>query len=645
MEGVRGVGERRRDVAAGLGLVEVGMQDELRSAPRREADRLGIAPTFVADGDAERQRTGLEHASPRARRVRAVFGGIHLRLVLKSDDRSVPIEDDRRDPQVAVDHALGADDRDEPGLCARRCEAGPCSFEKSRIRRQHDMRADPVSRYEALGKGDQAGAGRGGRGDGAFGESDRLFSGGRKSEVGQGDAESAHGSVEVIGHIHDAVERTLPFSCTILPAVGGTPATVDGFPEGWPLIADELVYDWNDGGWSARAVELNDESLRDGLQSPSVVDPAIEVKCQLVDAMSDAGIEALNIGFPASSERALSDAVALGRHVARAGSRMSCNAAARTKVEDIAAVARVSQACGIRIEVGAFVGASPLRQRAEGRTLDELWIRAEEAIAFARRENLPVMLVMEDTTRSPPDLVRSLYLRAIRSGATRLCLADTVGHATPGGVRRLVEFVRKEVIGGADIKLDWHGHRDRGLGVANALAAIEAGVDRVHATALGIGERVGNTELDLLVVNLHELGARRVDLRRLRAYVELAACAFGVPIPSGYPVFGADAFRTGSGVHAAAMEKALDKGRGVRDKLYSSVSAGELGLEQRVEVSYLSGRANVRAWLEAHGFDDTDEELCAALLDHAKKSRGLLAEDELREVVAGRRAARRRPRE
>ena len=183
---------------------------------------------------------------------------------------------------------------------------------------------------------------------------------------------------------------------------------------------------------------------------------------------------------------------------------------------------------------------------------------SEEAVTFAVRQGLPVMYVTEDTTRARPETLKALYGNAIRWGARRLCLADTTGHATPSGVRNLVRFVRDEIISpsGEDVKLDWHGHRDRGLGIANCLAAIEAGVDRVHATALGVGERVGNTEMDLLIVNLRLLGLYTHDVSRLPEYCRLAAEATGVPIPVNYPVVGADAFRTGTGVHAAAIVKA-----------------------------------------------------------------------------------------
>ena len=157
---------------------------------------------------------------------------------------------------------------------------------------------------------------------------------------------------------------------------------------------------------------------------------------------------------------------------------------------------------------------------------------------------MPVQFVTEDSTRSAPDVLRSLYGVAIRSGAMRVCIADTVGHSTPTGATRLVEFV-KGLVAEIDprVRIDWHGHRDRGLSVANALAAWGAGADRCHGTALGVGERSGNSPIELLLVNLQLLGWIDRDLTSLSRYAELASRALGVPIAHNAPIVGADAFK------------------------------------------------------------------------------------------------------
>ncbi len=401
----------------------------------------------------------------------------------------------------------------------------------------------------------------------------------------------------------------------------------------------ELIHDWNAGGafdWSAAQVDLNDETLRDGLQSPSAIDPPLEDKIRLLHLMADLGIVAADIGLPGAGPQVVATVRALAQEIARAKLAIAPNCAARTVVADVEPIVRISQEVGIAIEAATFIGSSPIRQFAEGWTLDRMLEVSEKAVTFAVREGLPVMFVTEDTTRARPETLRALYGNAIRWGARRICLADTVGHATPAGVGRLVRFVKEEIVApsGEEVKVDWHGHRDRGLGVVNCLAAIEAGADRVHATALGVGERVGNAEMDLLIVNLHLLGAHRHDVSKLREYCELAAEAIGVPLPPNYPVIGKDAFRTGTGVHAAAIIKAKHKGATwLADRVYSSVPAGTFGARQVIEISPVSGMSNVKYWLAEHGYDPDDDVLCDLLFSAAKQTDRVLSEDECRRLI------------
>ena len=402
----------------------------------------------------------------------------------------------------------------------------------------------------------------------------------------------------------------------------------------------DLIYDWNplDGGFDYRTarVELNDETLRDGLQSPSVSDPSMPDKVRLLHLMADLGIASADIGLPGAGARMVDQVRTLAWEIANSRLPVSPNCAARTLVRDIEPIAQISQETGLALEAATFIGSSAIRQYAEDWTLDRMLRVSEEAVTFAVRQGLPVMYVTEDTTRARPETLKALYGNAIRWGARRLCLADTTGHATPSGVRNLVRFVRDEIIApsGEDVKLDWHGHRDRGLGIANCLAAIEAGVDRVHATALGVGERVGNTEMDLLIVNLRLLGLYTHDVSRLPEYCRLAAEATGVPIPVNYPVVGADAFRTGTGVHAAAIVKARKKGDAwLADRVYSSVPAGEFGLNQRIDISPQSGVSNVKCWLEEHGYDPEDSRTVDVLFQAAKRSVHTLADEECHRLV------------
>jgi 2-isopropylmalate synthase len=395
----------------------------------------------------------------------------------------------------------------------------------------------------------------------------------------------------------------------------------------------DLIYDWNRAeapfDWTSARVDLNDETLRDGLQSPSVRDPDLDTKRRILHLMADLGIAAADIGLPGAGPRVVEQVRALALEIRDHKLPIAPNCAARTVIADVEPVVRISQEVGIPIEAATFIGSSPIRQYAEDWTLERMLKATDEAVTYAVRAGLPVMYVTEDTTRARPETLRSLYGTAIACGATRICLADTVGHATPDGVRALVRFIRREIVKDHDVRIDWHGHRDRGMGLINCLAAIEAGVDRVHATALGVGERVGNAEMDLLIVNLHLLGAHRHDIAKLPEYCRLVSDAVGVPIPVNYPVVGADAFRTGTGVHAAAIIKAKKKGDDwLADRVYSSIPAGEIGLTQRIEISPVSGLSNVKYWLQANGYDPADEAACRALFDAAKRTDRVLTDAE-----------------
>ncbi len=397
-----------------------------------------------------------------------------------------------------------------------------------------------------------------------------------------------------------------------------------------------LIHDWNEAttfDWSSVGeVQLDDETLRDGMQNPTVVDPSIEDKIRLLHLMDRLGIHTANIGLPGAGPRAVEAVRALAQEIVDSGLDIQANCAARTVIADIEPIAAISQSVGIPIEVCTFIGSSPIRQYAEDWTLAKMLRVSEEAVSFAVSEALPVMMVTEDTTRAQPEVLKELYGMAIECGARRLCIADTVGHATPAGTHALVRFVIEEIVepSGEDVGVDWHGHRDRGFGLANTIAAIEAGATRVHATALGIGERSGNTEMDLLLVNLKLLGVHDADLTMLPEYCELVAEACQIPLVHSYPIIGHDAFRTGTGVHAAAIVKAHAKGDDwLADRIYSSVPASMVGRRQIIEVGPMSGLSNVRYWLREHGHDPDDQDLCDRIFRAAKQADHTFTEGEL----------------
>lgn len=402
------------------------------------------------------------------------------------------------------------------------------------------------------------------------------------------------------------------------------------------MVSHPLTYDWNSDGLRARPaiVLLFDETLRDGLNSPSLRTPAIEQKIEILNQMNALGIDSIDIGLPGAGQRAAEEARQLVRAIVDARMTIRPACAARAAVADVTAIVELAQRTGVLVECCTFVGSGPIRRYAEGWTLDQLCTRTETAVELAVKEGLPVMFVAEDTTRTNPGDIRALVTAAIRAGASRLCITDTAGHATPDGARAIVTYIRSIVAElGASAAIDWYGRNDRGLGVACALAASEAGASRLHGAALGIGERAGNTPMDLLLVNLVLMGFLDRDLTGVCDYARAAAHACDVQIPTGYPVVGANAFRTSAGVHASAMLKARQQGdRVLSDAVFTGVPASLVHREPAIEIGPGSGRANVLLWLETHGLPASDH-----VIDHvlaaAKASNRLLSHEQIQQLV------------
>jgi 2-isopropylmalate synthase len=400
----------------------------------------------------------------------------------------------------------------------------------------------------------------------------------------------------------------------------------------------ELIYDWNTAeGFELprdRDVLLDDETLRDGLQNPSVHDPSIAEKIGILHLMEDLGIDSVNIGLPGAGPRAFADTEALAREIVGARMKIRPNCAARTHRNDILPIVEISQRAGIKIEAATFLGSSPIRRLVEDWTVEHLQRTTEAAVKLAVGEGLPVMYVTEDTMRTDRETVKTLYSTAIRCGARAIVLCDTVGHATPRGAYNLVAFAMREIVepSGEKIRVDWHGHNDRGLAIANSLAAIAAGAHQVHGAANALGERVGNTPMELMLVNLRLMGVRNLagrDLSRLKEYSDTVARATHTTLPPNYPVVGRDAFRTATGVHAAAIVKAYRKNDvALANSVYSGVPSHLFGLEQVIEIGPMSGRSNVTWWLEKHGVPASDE-LTDRIFDAAKKAMRVMTDEEI----------------
>jgi 2-isopropylmalate synthase len=408
-----------------------------------------------------------------------------------------------------------------------------------------------------------------------------------------------------------------------------------------PRTQSDLIYDWNEvarrGRIIDRGVSFFDETLRDGLQNPSVIDPPVEPKLKLLHLMNAIGIDAADIGLPGSSKRAFDDVLRMCREIVdhKLDIRPAC--AGRTVAADIEPMVEISQRAGIPVEVYTFIGSSAIRQLVEDWSVELLAKRAGEAIDVGVKAGLPVAFVTEDTSRSRPEVLAHLFKVAIDHGATRLCVCDTAGHSTPDGVRNLIGFTRAIIAGmgaQATVKIDWHGHNDRGLALANAIIALECGAQRVHGTALGIGERVGNTPMELLLLNLKLLGLlEEQDLTRLLEYCQTAADAVGWDIPINYPLAGRDAFRTATGVHASAIIKAEAKGDAwLADRIYSGVAAGMFGRTQEIVVGFMSGASNASYVLKKLGIEPTRDRV-EAVLSAAKRTDHILTDAEIAAAI------------
>ena len=408
------------------------------------------------------------------------------------------------------------------------------------------------------------------------------------------------------------------------------------------MKSSELIYDWNRiHPASMRPVGpvlLNDETLRDGLQSPSVRDPSIEEKLPILHFMEALGINSVDLGLPGAGPRAVEHTEALAREIVQHRMKIRANCAARTHQNDIRPIAEIVQRTGLKIDAATFLGSSPIRRYTEGWSDDFLLQTTENAVKYAVSLGLEVMYVTEDTTRCDPQMVKQLYATAINCGARAIVICDTAGHATPMGTFALVRFVMEEVVkpSGEKIRVDWHGHCDRGLAIANSMAALVAGAECVHATAIGIGERVGNTQMDQMLVNLRLMGIppwNEQDLSKLKDYCQAVSCATGVPIPANYPVVGEDAFRTATGVHAAAVIKAYKKNDiELANTVYSGVPSHLFGLEQIIEIGPMSGKSNILYWLERRGIAGSVG-VVDRIYQRAKASDHTLSEAEVLECV------------
>ncbi|WP_030571207.1 LeuA family protein [Streptomyces aureocirculatus] len=381
---------------------------------------------------------------------------------------------------------------------------------------------------------------------------------------------------------------------------------------------------------------LFDETLRDGLQTPHVRNPALAEKLAIVDHMVRSGIRSADLGFPGSDVSAAQECTRITEHIVANRLPLTPGFAGRTHPADIHAICEIGQTAGIGVEAYAFIGVSPIRQYVEDWDMERVRSAIRRSAATCRREGAEFVLVLEDTVRCTPEVLDAVYDVAVDTGTRRITLCDTVGTAVPNGTEALIRWTQRYFAErGHAMALEWHGHNDRGLALANSLTALSLGCLRVHGTVLGIGERAGNAPLDQLMVNSSLDGHHSYDLKALRAYCSYAAPVLGVDIPQNYPALGRDVFKTSAGVHASAILKAHTKGNTLlKDSVYAGVPAALLGREQEVLIDASSGSNNVKYWLTVHGYAADNPDVIKKVLEKAKAGNGPLTDDEIGQILA-----------
>lgn len=389
-------------------------------------------------------------------------------------------------------------------------------------------------------------------------------------------------------------------------------------------------YSWGEYDFSKKVVQVLDTSLRDGLQDAQIRHPSLEEKERLVDILVQVGVEAIDIAIPIARGSHLREAIQLARRIP---SNVTVACLARTDASDIQAAVDLAQGAGRPIETIVFCGASPLRRWVEDWDVTEITEWMAKSVNFASKQGLIPTVATEHTTQTEPEVIKQIYLAGLDNGGQKVCIADTSGAASPISTEKIIRFFRDEVLKSFnDVDIDWHGHNDRGLSVINSLVALSAGAQRVHGTAIGIGERAGNTPLEQMLINLKMArDPKRQDLGAISELATFAAEIFNVPVPPNYPGLGEKVYRTASGIHAAAELKAGQLGlKGTTP--YSAVSPEWVNRETDVVVGPLSGSHNVRFVAERLGIPATNEFIARAL-DVAKSANRILTDQDIKNIA------------
>jgi isopropylmalate/homocitrate/citramalate synthase len=361
-------------------------------------------------------------------------------------------------------------------------------------------------------------------------------------------------------------------------------------------------------------VGFYDTTLRDGEQTVGVVlDP--QQKLEIARGLADAGVERIEAGFPRVSQDDW-EAVRLIVEADLAAEIWGFSRAVRADVEAL-----------VELGVQASVIESPisdLKLGALGVSREEMLKRIREAVSYAAESGITVAYFGVDSTRADPDFFDEAYRAGVEAGAAEVVVVDTIGVATPEAVHELVGRAAR-----LGVPVHFHGHNDFGLATANAIAAIRAGARWIHGTINGMGERAGNASIGEVALALRALWGveTKLDLARVRELGERVRELAGYELEPWKPLVGENLFRRESGAVASQFHDPPS---------IEPYSSELVGAERSIVLGKKSGIDSIRIKCEELGLDLSEEaqrKLLAAVKRRGAEKRGLVTDDELRELA------------
>jgi isopropylmalate/homocitrate/citramalate synthase len=366
-------------------------------------------------------------------------------------------------------------------------------------------------------------------------------------------------------------------------------------------------------------VGLYDTTLRDGEQTVGVV-LSPEDKLEIARLLDGLGIDRIEAGFPRVSE----DDRRAVELIAAAGLKAEVWGFSRAVPADLELL--------VELGVEASVIESPisdLKLEAIGVDRETMLGRITSAMRFAAEHGIHAAFFGVDSTRAAPDFYERVYASAVEAGAREVVVVDTLGIASPEAVAELVGRTVEAV--GPDVPVHFHGHNDFGVATASAVAAVRAGATWVHGTINGMGERAGNADLGEIALTLRALYGVETGLRfdRIRETAARVQELSGYGLAPWKPLTGETLFRRESGAVASQFHDPPS---------IEPYSSELVGAERAVVLGKKSGLDSIRIKAEKLGLDVPEErraELLARVKELGARKRGLVTDDEFRELAGG----------